>query len=165
MQWLLVTDGYRHMQVRKAKTDRIDAEVVAKVLRLGEYQETAILDEDILGIRQLCRYRLWQVSSCSDLKRKIIALLNQVFPEYGHLFSDVFGMASKELLKAYATPEEMLSVSTRKLSNLLEKTSKGHFGKPKAMEIKTLASLSVGIHLPQDAFAFQIRQCWNSLTS
>lgn len=115
MQWLLVTDGYRHMQVRKAKTDRIDAEVVAKVLRLGEYQETAIPDEDILGIRQLCRYRLWLVSSCSDLKRKIIALLNQVFPEYGHLFSDVFGMASKELLKAYATPEEMLSVSTRKL--------------------------------------------------
>ena len=159
----LVTDGYRHMQVRKAKTDRIDAEIVAKVLRLGEYQETSVLDEDILGIRQLCRYRLWLVSSCSDLKRKIIALLDQVFPEYSHLFSNVFGMASKELLKAYATPEEMLSVSTRKLSKLLEKTSRGHFGKPKAMEIKTLASQSVGIHLAQDAFAFQIRQMLEQL--
>lgn len=159
----LVTDGYRHMQVRKAKTDRIDAEIVAKVLRLGEYQETSVLDEDVLGIRQLCRYRLWQVSSCSDLKRKIIALLDQVFPEYSHLFSDVFGMASKELLKAYATPEEMLSVSTRKLSKLLEITSRGHFGKPKAMEIKTLASQSVGIHLAQDAFAFQIRQMLEQL--
>ncbi|HEO3673222.1 TPA: IS110 family transposase [Streptococcus agalactiae] len=159
----LVTDGYRHMQVRKAKTDRIDAEIVAKVLRLGEYQETSVLDEDVLGIRQLCRYRLWLVSSCSDLKRKIIALLDQVFPEYSHLFSDVFGMASKELLKAYATPEEMLSVSTRKLSKLLEKTSRGHFGKPKAMEIKTLASQSVGIHLAQDAFAFQIRQMLEQL--
>lgn len=159
----LVTDGYRHMQVRKAKTDRIDAEIVAKVLRLGEYQETSVLDEDILGIRQLCRYRLWLVSSCSDLKRKIIALLDQVFPEYSHLFSNVFGMASKELLKVYATPEEMLSVSTRKLSKLLEKTSRGHFGKPKAMEIKTLASQSVGIHLAQDAFAFQIRQMLEQL--
>lgn len=72
-------------------------------------------------------------------------------------------MASKELLKAYATPEEMLSVSTRKLSKLLEKTSRGHFGKPKAMEIKTLASQSVGIHLAQDAFAFQICQMLEQL--
>ena len=159
----LVTDGYRHMQVHKAKTDRIDAEIVAKVLRLGEYQETAILDEDILGIRQLCRYRLWLVSSCSDLKRKIIALLDQVFPEYNQLFSDICGMSSKELLKAYATPEEMLSVSTRKLSNLLEKASRGRFGKPKAIEIQALASQSVGIHLAQDAFAFQIRQMLEQL--
>lgn len=37
------------MQVRKNKTDRIDAEIVAKVLRLSEYQETSILDEDILA--------------------------------------------------------------------------------------------------------------------
>ena len=28
----LVTDGYRHMQMRKVKIDRIDAEIVAKVL-------------------------------------------------------------------------------------------------------------------------------------
>lgn len=159
----LVTDGYRHMQVRKAKTDRIDAANVAQVLRIGEYQETHILDEDILGIRQLCRYRLWQVSSCSDLKRKIISLLDQVFPEYARLFSDVFGMTSRELLRAYATPEEMLSVSTRKLTGLLHKASRGRFGREKAMEIQAVASQSIGLRLAQDSFTFQIRQLLEQL--
>jgi len=94
----IVTDALRNMRVRKVKNDRIDAEIVAKAIMLGEYQETAIADGDTLALRQLCRFRLWQVHSESDLKRKIIALLDQVFPEYTNLFSDIFGITSKELL-------------------------------------------------------------------
>ena len=59
----LVTDAYRHMLIRKVKNDRIDAEVVAAVLRLGEYQETSMADNDTLALRQFCRFRFWQVES------------------------------------------------------------------------------------------------------
>lgn len=154
----LVTDAYRHMLIRKVKNDRIDAQVVAAVLRLGEYQETAIADKETLALRQLCRFRLWQVDSCSDLKRKVIALLDQIFPEYERLFSDVFGMSSRQLLKTYTTPEEIASIHTTKLSNLLNKASKGRFGKEKALEIKAVAKQSLGITLGVDAFSFQLRQ-------
>lgn len=101
------------MRVRKVKNDSVDAEIVAKVLMLGEYQETAIPDGDTLALRQLCRFRLWQVHTEGDLKRKVIALLDQIFPEYGKLFSDVFGMTSKELLLQYTTPEEIASLSAK----------------------------------------------------
>lgn len=94
----IVTDAYRNMLIRKSKNDRIDAEVVARVLKMGEYQETSVLEDDTLALRQLCRYRLSQVQITGDLKRKVIALLDQVFPEYDTLFSDIFGMSSKELL-------------------------------------------------------------------
>ncbi len=154
----LVTDAYRHMLIRKVKNDRIDAEVVAAVLRLGEYQETTVADNDTLSLRQLCRFRLWQVESCSNLKRKVIALLDQIFPEYENLFSDVFGMSSRELLKTYTTPEEIASIHTTKLSNILTKASQGHFGKEKALEIKAVAKQSLGITVGVDAFAFQLRQ-------
>lgn len=154
----LVTDGYRKMNIRKSKTDRIDAEVIAKVLIFGEFQETSLPSEDTISLKQLCRYRLWLVQSCSDLKRKIVALLDQVFPEYAALFTDVFGMTSKELLRSFTTPEEMVSVHTRTLTTLLAKASKGHFGKAKALEIKAVASRSVGIRFGVEAFAFQIRQ-------
>lgn len=146
------------MRVRKVKNDRIDAEIVAKAIMFGEYQETAIADGDTLALRQLCRFRLWQVHSESDLKRKIIALLDQVFPEYTNLFSDIFGITSKELLLQYTTPEEMASLSARKLTLLLSKSSKGHFGQEKAMEIRAVAQSSMGIRIATDAFAFQIRQ-------
>ncbi len=82
----LVTDAYRNMLIRKVKNDRIDAQAVAAVLRLGEYQETSIADDETFALRQLCRFRLWQRDSCSDLKRKVIALLDQIFPEYEQLF-------------------------------------------------------------------------------
>jgi transposase len=120
----IVTDAYRNMLIRKTKNDRIDAQVVARVLMLGEYQESPITDEDIISLRQFCRFRLWQIQTCSDLKRKVITLLDQVFPEYEELFSDVFGLTSKEILKSYTSPEEIASINTRKLTNLLEKAGR-----------------------------------------
>ena len=154
----IVTDALRNMRIRKVKNDRIDAELVARVLMFGEYQETAIADGDTLALRQLCRFRLSQVQTTSDLKRKVIALLDQVFPEYANLFSDIFGMTSKELLLQYTTPEEIASLSARKLTALLTKSSKGRFGKEKALEIRAAAQGSLGIRIATDAFAFQIRQ-------
>jgi transposase len=154
----IVTDAYRNMSVRKAKTDQIDAVVIARVLRLGEYKEAPTASGKTLALRQLCRFRAYEVDLCSDLKRKAIALLDQIFPEYENLFSDTFGVASREVLLNFSTPEELSQISTRKLANLLDKASKGHFGTEKALEIKDVAAHSLGITIAADAFAFQLRQ-------
>jgi transposase len=154
----IVTDAYRNMSVRKAKSDQIDAVVIAKVLRLGEYKEAPTANEQTLALRQLCRFRAYEVDLCSDLKRKSIALLDQIFPEYAKLFSDTFGVASREVLINYSTPEELSQINPRKLTNLLDKASKGHFGKDKALQIKDVAAHSIGITIATDAFAFQLRQ-------
>lgn len=91
-------------------------------------------------------------------RRRIIALLDQVFPEYEKLFSDTFGKTSKELFLQCPTPEDMLAVSTRKLTNLLNKAGLGRFGEEKAKEIRSTAAGSFGIGFAKNAFAFQIRQ-------
>ena len=93
----------------------------------------------IVALRQLSRYRLALVDTCGDCKRRIIALLDQVFPEYGTLFSDAFGVTSKEVLSQYPTLENMLSVSIRKLTTLLGKASHGRFEKEKAEQLKAVA--------------------------
>ncbi|MDD3193710.1 MAG: transposase [Oscillospiraceae bacterium] len=81
-----------------------------------------------------------------------------MFPEYDGPFSDTFGVASKELLSKYPTPEDMLTVSTRKLTSLLEKASHVRFGREKAELLKAVAAGSFGVGFAKDAFAFQIRQ-------
>ncbi len=154
----IVTDAYRNMSVRKAKTDQIDSVVIAKVLRLGEYKESPTANEQTLALRQLCRFRAYQVDLCSDLKRKSIALLDQIFPEYAKLFSDTFGVTSREVLENYSTPEELSKINTRKLTNLLDKASRGRFGKDKALQIKDVAAHSLGITFATNAFSFQLRQ-------
>ena len=67
------------MLIRKTKNDRIDAEVVARVLKMGEYQETSLLDDDTLALRQLCRYRLSQTQTTGDLKRKGCGAMRTLF--------------------------------------------------------------------------------------
>ena len=152
------SDAFRKMYIRQTKTDSIDSFIIAQIMRFGQYSATTLSDENIIALRQLSRYRLALVDSSGDCKRRIIALLDQVFPEYDKLFSDTFGITSKELLLKCQTPEDILNISTKKLTTLLNKSSHGRFKEAKAVEIKTAAKNSFGISFAKDAFSFQIKQ-------
>lgn len=92
-------------------------------MRFGQFSATELAEEAVVALRQLSRYRLALVDTCGDCKRRIISLLDQVFPEYNRLFSDTFGATSKEVLAKYPTPEDLLAVSPEKLANMLEKSA------------------------------------------
>lgn len=152
------SDSLRNLYIRQTKNDLVDSFVVAEVIRFGRFSETSLAEPDMLALRQLCRYRLSLVDSVSDLKRKTITVLDQIFPEYEMLFSDIFGQSSKEVLSELTTPEEILAIDTDTLAELLSKSSRGRFGKSKAEEIQNVARHSFGINFGVDALAFQIRQ-------
>lgn len=152
------SDAFRKMYIRQTKNDSKDSFIIAQVMRFGQYSETTLADENIVAMRQLTRFRMALVDSCGDCKRRIIALLDQVFPEYESLFSDTFGVTSKELLLQCPTPEDMLAISTRKLTTLLNRASRGRFGEGKAKELRDAAANSFGVGFAKSAFAFQIRQ-------
>ena len=161
----LQSDALRNMFIRQTKNDTIDALIVAEVIRFGRYCETQVAPENIVALRELCRQRFFVVDMASDFKRKIIALLDQTFPEYEKLFSDTFGKSSMELLANYSTPEEMLSVDTQTLADLLNKASRGRFGLDKAKQIQQTAKNSFGIVLASSSFALIIRQYLEQLKS
>lgn len=152
------SEAFRKMYIRQTKNDSKDSFIIAQIMRFGQYSATSLSEENIIALRQLSRYRLALVDACGDCKRRVIALLDQVFPEYDNLFSDTFGSSSTELLLNCPTPEDMLAISTRKLTNILNKASRGRLGKEKAEEIKAAAEGTFGIAFAKDAFAFQIKQ-------
>lgn len=152
------SEAFRKMYIRQTKNDSKDSFLIAQIMRFGQYSTTRMSEENIVVLRQLSRYRLALVDSCGDCKRRVVALLDQVFPEYGKLFSDTFGVTSKEILVAYPTPEDMQKVTARKLARLLAKASRGRFGETEAENLKTVAQNSFGIKYAKDAFSFQIRQ-------
>jgi transposase len=157
------SEAFRKMYIRQTKNDSKDSFIITQIMRFGQYSSTTLSDENIIALRQLSRYRLALVDSNGDCKRRIIALLDQVFPEYGKLFSDTFGVASTELLINYPTPEDMLTISTDKLAELLKKSSHGRFGEAKATEVKDAAKNSFGVSFAKDAFSFQIKQLMEQL--
>jgi len=157
------SDAFRKMYIRQTKNDSKDSFLIAQIMRFGQYSSTTLSDENIISMRQLSRYRLSLVDTCGDCKRRIIALLDQVFPEYDKLFSDTFGATSTELLLKCPTPEDMLNISSSKLTILLQKYSRGRFGKTKATELKAVAKGSFGVSFAKDAFSFQIKQLMEQL--
>jgi hypothetical protein len=76
------TDALRGLYIRQTKNDARDSFVIADLIRIGRYTKTTLSEPDLLALRELCRHRFFFVDMVSDLKRKVITLLDQVFPEY-----------------------------------------------------------------------------------
>ena len=152
------SEALRAMYIRQQKNDSRDSFIIAEVIRFGRFCETAVSTPDLHALRELCRHRFYIVDSVSDIKRKVIALLDQIFPEYENLFTDTFGKTSLELLSEYTTPEEILNVDADKLVETINVASHGRFGPEKASEIQDAARNSFGILLATDTIALLIRQ-------
>lgn len=152
------TDGWRKgVEIRKRKTDIIDSVLIADLIRYGSFIETKLPSEALLSLRTLTRFRSYLVDSIADLKRKVICVLDQVFPEYHTVFSDVFGTTSKELLLQYSTPAELESVTVEQLEELLLSLSRSRCGADTAQKLHAAASRSFGLTFCRDSFSFQLR--------
>ena len=152
------SDAFRKMYIRQTKNDSVDSFVISQILRFGEFSVSHFSDEDTFALRNLSRFRFALVDEVSDWKRKLVAILDQVFPEYSSLFSNIYGVTSKELLSKYPLPEDMISISADELAKLLSKCSRGRFGIDKAKEIQEKASNSFGVKFALKSFSFQIKQ-------
>jgi transposase len=151
------TDAFRNMLIRKTKTDRVDSHIIASVLRFGNYNETILPDEKLTQLKELSRCRLGLVETVGDLKRKILTILDRVFPEFASCFSDVFGASPTELLNEYTTPEELAEADVKKLVNLLERSSRGRHSINKANELQAKARRSVGVKKGVKALTFELK--------
>ena len=156
------TDGWRQgIEIRKRKTDVIDSLLIADLLRYGDFVETSLSNEDYLSLRNLSRFRSYLISSIGDLKRKTIALLDQVFPEYASSFSNIFGKTSKEILSNFSTPSDFEDINSDDLNTFLESVSKKNYASKKIDELSKKASSSFGINFCLDSFSLQIKMLLN----
>ena len=118
------TDGWRKgTEIRKRKNDIIDSILIADLIRYGDFVETTLSNEDLFALRNICRMRNYLVQSAGDLKRKIICVLDQVFPEYQSIFSNIFGTTSKQLLLDFSSPADFEELSVDVLTETLETLS------------------------------------------
>ena len=152
------TDGWRNgIEIRKRKTDIIDSILIADLLRYGDFLETSLSNEDYLSLRNLTRFRSYLISSVSDLKRKTIAVLDQVFLEYASSFSNIFGKSSKEILISISTPQDFENITADKLEKILENITMKKFAKRKIDELSSKATNSFGVKFYLDSFSLQIK--------
>ena len=152
------TDSWRNStKIRPHKTDKIDSLIIADFIRYGEFSETSLASEEILEIRNLSRFRISLVDSIGDLKRKTICVLDQIFPEYESVFSDIFGKTSKEILNFFNSPADFENISAENLNRLLEKVTMKKFTETKIKQLSNLAKNSFGISFGLQSLKFQLQ--------
>ena len=152
------SNALRGMYIRQLKNDEHDCLIIADVIRFGRYTQGELPQFKLYELRELCRARLFVVDMVSDLKRKVIALMDRVFPEYETVFSNMFGSTSMNLLSTYSTPEEILSADIEELTDIVSIPSRKRFGLPKAQEIKNTAMDSFGIVFAEKSMSTLIKQ-------
>lgn len=154
----LQVHAYQRSGIRRRKTDTIDAEWIADFVRIGGARES--VDPQTLPVyhelRHLSRFRFSLIDQIGDAKRRLLAVLDRVFPEYERFFSSVFIKSSRELLKEAATAQDFADFDLHELTTLLNKASRGRFGEDEAQAIQQAAQQSIGSRLLADAARIQV---------
>ncbi|MGB9880771.1 MAG: IS110 family transposase, partial [Anaerolineae bacterium] len=149
--------AYRKVDLRKRKTERLDAFWIADFVRFANPDASVVQTPAILQLRELTRFRFRLTQQMGDCKRKIVCILDRVFPEYDQLFSDVFLQASRQLLQKAVTAEDFAQLDLSELETILCQASRGRFGREKAAEIRAAASRSIGVSFLTDAVRIEMR--------
>jgi len=149
--------AYRRSGVRKVKNDRSDAVWIADFVRIANPSPTRQDLPVLLQLRELSRFRFRLTEQIGDIKRKLLTILDRVFPEYEQLFSSVFLQASRSLLQQAVSAQEIAEMDLQELETLLHAASRGRFGREKAQQIQAQARLSVGVGFLADAAQMEMR--------
>lgn len=146
----LHTNLYRKsLSLRKTKTDRVDARTIATMLMsdvdLKSYTDTSYHNEEL---KSLTRYRFDKVRERAKLKSSVSRLVCILFPELEKLVSTLHMASVYALLSEFPGAKQIASAHLTRLTNLLYETSKGHYGREKATQIRDAARNSIGSIMP-----------------
>lgn len=153
----LQTNLYRKsLTLRKTKTDRVDARMIASMLLsdvgLKPYTDTAYHNEEL---KSLTRYRFDKVQDRAKLKSSVARLVCILFPELEKLVSTLHMASVYALLEEMPGAKQIASANLTHLKTVLSTVSKGRYGREKAIEIRDAARASVGSRMPAKSLELQ----------
>jgi len=127
---------FREALAKKAKTDDIDALVIASLLRTGEYMNSIVPEEKIQVLREYTNLRYEFLKTKKDYQRKVISLLGVVFPEYERTaLRNPFGVASLQILKEFPTAKDLALAKPKQIEKIVRSIQGNNFD---VKEIQTL---------------------------
>jgi transposase len=144
----LLISNYVKMQIRKTKTDKKDAVVIAQfLLTNGDTLIQRATPSLIADLRDLSRQRESLVDEMTSLKIEIKQLLNIIFPELEHMVG-IFTKSILKLLQKYPSAFALRDADLGQLSQMLIANSYGHKREAFAAELIKAAHSSIGTKNP-----------------
>jgi transposase len=118
---------------------------------------------DIADLKALIRHRSRLKSMRTRLRLSVSRLVNILFPELCGSVWSIHQASSYAMFLEFPTASSIADCHLTRLGNLLGAASRGKYGKDKALEIKNLASKSVGTN--SRVIGFELQQTIRLITN
>ncbi len=141
----LVTNAFRKAgTLRKTKTDKCHAKVIATMLFSDESKSYSPSSYQIQELKPLTRHRYRMIGYRSKQKLSVIRLIDIIFPELPSFVWSIHQASSYKLLLDFPSPEAIANCHLTRLTGVLSKASHGRYGKERAIQLRELATNSIG---------------------
>lgn len=141
----LVTNAFRKAgPLRKTKTDKCDAKVIATMLFSDESKSYSPSSYQIQELKSLTRHRYRMIGYRSKLKLSVTRLIDIIFPELPDLVWSVHQNSCYQLLLEFPSPESIKKCHLTHLTNVISKASRGKYGRERAIQLRESAGNSIG---------------------
>lgn len=139
----------KSLSLRLTKTDKVDARTIALMMMSGvnlqSYSDKSYHNEEL---KSLTRYRFDKVQERAKLKTSVARLMVILFPELEKLVPTLHMASVYALMTEFPSAKAIAEAHLTRLSNLLQKTSRGHYTKNDALLIREAARTSIGTSMP-----------------
>ncbi|MFA5345726.1 MAG: IS110 family transposase [Candidatus Omnitrophota bacterium] len=138
------TNKFREALRKKAKTDDIDAFVIAGLLRSNEFVSSYVPEDKIQTLRELTKLRYEFIKDHKNYQRQVLALLNLIFPEYRKTaLRNPFAIASIAIFKAFPTAKHLSIAKPKHIEKIVRSIKGNNFNVKEIENLISIAKTSV----------------------
>ena len=152
------TRKYHQALRQKAKTDRVDALVIADLLRSNRYLSSSVPEEETEALRELVKLQYQLEGEKKRLQRRILALLAVVFPEYEKTaLCKIFGIATRKVLEKWPTAKDLATAKPKQIEKLVRSIKGNNFNISEIEKLIETAKNSIYSGRAREVRCFTIR--------
>jgi len=129
--------------LRRTKTDKLDARMIAGYMDTVAYRPYPQGAQRLYALKSLTRFRLGLVRRRSEYMVLLTNVLDRAFPEFKPFFGNKFSVTAFYILANYPSPQHIANMNSRSF-DVLRRKSRGKFSMDKFVKLKALAKNTVG---------------------
>ena len=151
------THQFAQQRGLRAKTDRLDASTIARLLLSGEARVGYVPAELIATSRELARLHSQLSQESARSQNEIHALLLVLFPEFTQVFADPCRPTALGVRKRHPGAAAIAAAGVETVTVTLRELAPRHYGRPTAVELVRLAKRSAASSLASNARALSLK--------
>lgn len=140
----------------QTKNDKKDCMTIARLIKDARFFEPYLPEGIWADLRNLSNTRAELVRKQNAVKCRLVAIIDEYFPEYTKVFKNVLSRTSEEILKECPFSEDIKSIGKEELLKHIKKTVKRGYSKKQVETIYELANESIGTTEGIEGAKFQL---------